>query len=591
MKWLRSIKREYVILACMIAVQVIYLTCMFAANKQGFHSDELWEYGIGNAAWNEYRYDGNVLIPTKTNEWIESKHLKEYITVSRDEIFDYKSAYMNSSNDYNPPLSYMMMHLICSFFVDKWSMWYGFALNMMYFVVTQIFVYKLTYSITKKEYASLLSVAFFGFTMGAQEIFTYIRFYAPGTMLTVIALYYASELYNNRDNKETHKKLLIKLFVFNLLGFLTLHLAVVAAFAITAMYCLYYLVTKRFRLMFKYGFTLLGAFVASVALYPRTIYNLFMPTSEYDYATSMYPFDMQVRYYWAFITNDIFGVHTSVWHTMTLTYIGYVILIAVLLILPLMFVFRKEVWLKKILAKVSDAAKLVWNKVKHPQYTYLVMAVTVCFILFMDSIRTSVYGMGIFTNRYAFIAYPMLAILFVAVVTSVAVWIKDKKAMRIVCCMICMLFCVLSNILSYNNYYQKHQETGISLKDIESDANSIVLLSSEWLLICFTNEIGETAEFFATTYDTAMEAYYRMDSIDATRPLYLIIDESEMDKGEQKKIHNKNENLKIENAGKSDQYKKDEYLDFYENLDGATKCELVGTDAIFARPVEIYRLN
>ena len=49
MKWLRSIKREYVILACMIAVQVIYLTCMFAANKQGFHSDELWEYGIGNA--------------------------------------------------------------------------------------------------------------------------------------------------------------------------------------------------------------------------------------------------------------------------------------------------------------------------------------------------------------------------------------------------------------------------------------------------------------------------------------------------------------------------------------------------------------
>lgn len=151
MKWLRSIKREYVILACMIAVQVIYLTCMFAANKQGFHSDELWEYGIGNAAWNEYRYDGNVLIPTKTNEWIESKHLKEYITVSRDEIFDYKSAYMNSSNDYNPPLSYMMMHLICSFFVDKWSVWYGFALNMMYFVVTQIFVYKLTYSITKKS--------------------------------------------------------------------------------------------------------------------------------------------------------------------------------------------------------------------------------------------------------------------------------------------------------------------------------------------------------------------------------------------------------------------------------------------------------
>lgn len=467
-------------------------------------------------------------------------------------------------------------------------MWYGFALNMMYFVVTQIFVYKLTYSITKKEYASLLSVAFFGFTMGAQEIFTYIRFYAPGTMLTVIALYYASELYNNRNNKETHKKLLIKLFVFNLLGFLTLHLAVVAAFAITAMYCLYYLVTKRFRLMFKYGFTLLGAFVASVALYPRTIYNLFMPTSEYDYATSMYPFDMQLRYYWAFITNDIFGVHTSVWHTMTLTYIGYVILIAVLLILPLMFVFRKEVWLKKILAKVSYAAKLVWNKVRHPQYTYLVMAVTVCFILFMDSIRTSVYRMGIFANRYAFIAYPILTILFVAAVTSVAVWIKDKKAIRIVCCMICMLLCVLSNILSYNNYYQKHEETGVSLKDIESDANSIILLSREWLLVCFTNELWDTGKYFATSYNNAMKTDYKLEQIDMTKPLYLIVEKAGMNRGE---IYEEVENIQIEDVDKYNRYKEDEYIEFYKNLDGVTKCEHVGTDSIFSRPVEIYRLN
>ena len=263
-------------------------------------------------------------------------------------------------------------------------------------------------------------------------------------------------------------------------------------------------------------------------------------------------------------------------------------MIAAFFVVPLIFVFRNEAWLKKILAKVSDAAKFVWNKVKHPQYTYLVMAVTVCFILFMDSIRTSVYGMGIFTNRYAFIAYPMLAILFVAVVTSVAVWIKDKKAIRIVCCMICMLFCVLSNILSHNNYYQKHQETGVSLKNIESDANSIILLSKEWLLICFTNEIGDTEKYFATSYDSAMNIDYRLDSIDMTKPLYLIVDTSDMNRGD---LYQQEGKIQIEDIDIYNRYKEDDYIDFYRNLEGVSKCELVGTDVVFARPVEIYRLN
>ena len=38
-------------------------------------------------------------------------------------------------------------------------------------------------------------------------------------------------------------------------------------------------------------------------------------------------------------------------------------------------------------------------------------------------------------------------------------------------------------------------------------------------------------------------------------------------------------------------YKEDDYIDFYRNLEGVSKCELVGTDVVFARPVEIYRLN
>ena len=589
MKFLKGVSKETRLLICIIAVQVIYLTCMFAVNKQGFHSDELWTYGIGNASESDYRHEENVLIPTKTNQWMDSKYLNDYITVSEEERFDYASAYINSSNDYNPPLSYMMIHFVCSLFTDKWSKWYGFALNMIYLVITQIFVYKFSYSIMKKHSFALIAVAFFGFTMGAQEIFTYIRFYAPGTMLTVIAFYYASELYNCRDDKEQHRKLLVKLFIINLLGFLTLHLAVVAAFAITALYCIYYMFSKRFSLMFKYGFTMLATFIASVVLYPRTLYNLFSPVQEYDYTQHMYPVDFQLKHYWAFITNDLFGVHTSVWKTMTTTYICLGVIIFIFFAIPIVFIFRNDEWMKKIIINVKSGVKTLIFKLRHMQFTYIVLIMTVAFILFMASRRTSVYGMGVFADRYVFIAYPLLAIFTVCIICSVMTWIMNIKFANMICAVILAVFCVMSNILSYNPYYLKHEETGVSLDEIESDANSIVLLSDEWLLICMTNEIGHTGQYYATTYGKAKNVDYELEKLDKSKPLYLIMDKSGMEKTEM--LEKSFSNAVFEDKDKFNAYTKQEYIDYYKKLDGVEKCELVGTDAIFGRLVEIYRLN
>ena len=85
-----------------------------------------------------------------------------------------------------------------------------------------------------------------------------------------------------------------------------------------------------------------------------------------------------------------------------------------------------------------------------------------------------------------------------------------------------------------------------------------------------------------------MKTDYKLEQIDMTKPLYLIVEKAGMNHGE---IYEEVENIQIEDVDKYNRYKEDEYIEFYKNLDGATKCELVGTDAIFSRPVEIYRLN
>lgn len=589
---LKKVNPYYLLLFAVIAVQVIYISVLFGMYKQGFHSDELWNYGFANSSTGLHiSMNDDSSAAKNANEWRDSKELNDYISVSREERFDYVSAYRNASHDYNPPFGYMLLHFVCSFFTDKWSKWYCFALNMACFVILQIYLFRLACGVTKRMDAGILAVYFFGFTTGALDIFTFLRIYAPGVTLSVMGLYYAAKLYDTRDEKK-HGKLLFTIFVVNFLGFMTLHAALVAAFIITLMYCLYYLFTKRFKLMFQYGFVMLGSVAASFAAYPRVIYNLF-GVEQHTYTSGMYPLDLTVRTYWSYITNDLFGVHNSMWKTMTLTYCILAVFLFLFVTMPLAFVFRNEVWLKKLLKNIAKALKFLWQKIKRPQYTIIVLIVTVSFIIFTSSTRTSIYTMGRYANRYIFIAYPMLAVFAVTAVYSVMIWIIKKRNVRnIIAVILCFIFSSLSIFLAEKPYYFEHEETGIKLTDIERDANCIVMLTSDWLLTCMTNEIGHTGQYFLTTYDEAFNTDYKLETLDESKPLYLLMDTSMMNYNPDHKVMFSFVEISFEEGTEIKiKYKKDEYLDFYKKLNGVTKMELVGTDEAFGRYIEVYRLN
>ena len=60
-----------------------------------------------------------------------------------------------------------------------------------------------------------------------------------------------------------------------------------------------------------------------------------------------------------------------------------------------------------------------------------------------------------------------------------------------------------------------------------------------------------------------------------TKPLYLIVDTSDMNRGD---LYQQEGKIQIENIDIYNRYKEDDYIDFYRNLEGVSKCELVGTD-------------
>ena len=92
--------KYHILISLIIILQIIYITYVFAFKKNGYHSDELWNYGFANSSESECIYvkDGKTI---NAYEWIDSSVLLDYISVDESEIFDYKSIYENATKDLN----------------------------------------------------------------------------------------------------------------------------------------------------------------------------------------------------------------------------------------------------------------------------------------------------------------------------------------------------------------------------------------------------------------------------------------------------------------------------------------------------------
>ena len=579
-----------IMLVVIIAIQVVYISCLFGINKKGYHSDELWNYGFANSTQGMHVYttdDGEKI----SDKWQNSEILRKYITVDKNEIFNYAAIYRNAANDYNPPLGYMMLHLICSIFPGTWSKWYCFFLNIICFIVMQIYVYKLGKSITKSEVAGLLSVFFFGFTAGARNITIFLRIYAPATMFAIMLLYYIHVLYDRRNSNEKCTKIYIGIFVVNILGCFTLNLFLPYAFIVTVMYSLFYFFSKHYKKFWTFGCTMLISTLISILMFPMRFAQVNGSAGTLTYLNKKLPTIWQNKIYWAYLTNDLFGVHNSIWKTMTFEYILIGLGIIIFITLPMCFVFRNEKWLKKGIGIIKATIKDICKRLKKIPYTFIAMIVTVIFVIFIAALRTSTYLMGTYTTRYIFIIYPVMAVFSVGVMYSVVKYIIRNRIFRyIVSILFCVIFSMMSCILSPEAYYFKHEEEGVTLSQMENDANVIIVTNELWLLTCYTCELYNTNSFYVASYESALQDDFELDKINS--PIYVVLDVTYMD-GNQNKMKIPGANVvELELTGQEKEYKSSDYINYIENNnETVSKIEMVGKDAVFGRNVNIYKIS
>ena len=87
--------------------------------------------------------------------WRTSKEAQDYVK-AQENRFNYISVYYNQVLDVHPPLFYMLVHTVSSIFNDTFSKYIIFSINLVFFIGTCIFIWKVL-NLLRKENRSILS--------------------------------------------------------------------------------------------------------------------------------------------------------------------------------------------------------------------------------------------------------------------------------------------------------------------------------------------------------------------------------------------------------------------------------------------------
>lgn len=258
----RNSKWLILIFTALLVLQVFVIFHLGRA-KQEYHIDEIYSYILSNS----YDTDRIANDPGVWNQWVKGEDFDKFVVVKEGERFAYEKTYYNNTLDAHPPLYYYSLHTVCSFFPEQFSKWSGIGLNILFFIVTEYLLFRLSRKIFGNTLWALLPVCIYGGTNVAYNTALYIRMYMLLTMFAVLLV----NVHYDMLEKSFSLNWAIACFLVTYLGIFTHYYFALFAFFIALFTCIYYLANKQWGYFFQYGLCMLGAVGAVFYSYPAAI--------------------------------------------------------------------------------------------------------------------------------------------------------------------------------------------------------------------------------------------------------------------------------------------------------------------------------
>lgn len=252
---------------------IFTITLFWCVKKSDMFIDEIYTYGLSNSYYAPFIED-TTEDGTLINKLFTQADFREYLSVSEGEAFSFDSVYYNQTQDAHPPLYYMILHGVCSLFAGSYSKWLGLTINILFYLITNILLYKVGMLILRSRTAAVLAVLLYATSCEGLSTVLMIRMYILMTLLTVLFLWIVLRLYQGDASKIYYPFVAGVLF----LGLFTQYFFVIFAFFISAVFCLHELKEKHMKKCIYYAvsaFSGIGIFYIS---YPYILKHLFADT-------------------------------------------------------------------------------------------------------------------------------------------------------------------------------------------------------------------------------------------------------------------------------------------------------------------------
>lgn len=596
-------KQLYIVLLIILTVlQVGNIIYCFTVKKVGYHSDELFTYAYSNnnGVHDLAHEDRDSEVLTNNNQWLSGKIINSYLSVDTDDRFDYMSIIKNNKG-VHPPMYFILLHTICSFFPEQFSLWYGFIINLVCFVVCQILIFSFVKKITDNYIVALMTCVLYGFSQAAVNTYIFVRMYALVAVWCVLSL---NLHYDLMTREEKFKRIIPVLSVVTLLGALTHYHFLVYAGILSFCFCVFYLFKKEIKKMFIYGISQLLPVAVFVLIHPNVL-GASKTMSKVTNAAHT-SFDFELKFLVSCCIKEIFGFYKNIRPSYFGIHLLEILLLASIFVIPCVIVFRNEKWMKKFGFLIKNIFIKILDYIKKINCYWIFITAVLLGFVFVVAKTSAITAMGVWCTRYVFPVYPIFFILFVNILYNFIVILlnvikyvfnkKKNKIVKIINIMFITIVCVISlygrlNATEVYYFNDEYEVDIISLEELPRHANYIAVLKEFWLLNYLTKPLRDVENVFVSCGEDIFECKDSLQSLDSTAPVYILIPVPEYSQlcengeysldvnGEMTEEFNRVYNIDDEMVKK---YVK-QFSDFFEGLSITEEFEYIGVTSIFNR--------
>lgn len=220
-----NLKKIFVIILIAIMSGIIFF---YQTKKVGFHEDEGYTLcsavNPNNGLMTAYD-DGDDPV------WRTKEYVKNFMSLTPNNILNFKALYMNQAYDNHPPFFYTLVHFSSLLFGGQFSKYTVFVVNLIAFILSCFVIEKILKILDKKNLI-VPTLILYGLSMGTISMVIFQRMYMLLTFFILLYFYLSLKLYKN--DFALDKKLNIQLGITTVLGFLTQYFFAIYAFFIFA---------------------------------------------------------------------------------------------------------------------------------------------------------------------------------------------------------------------------------------------------------------------------------------------------------------------------------------------------------------------